>query len=118
MPLVKVENREGKPLQAEIYKDSEKVGVADVNGQLELPAGDYKAKLDGYDDKTFRVRNQATPNFVAMATLAQVNPKSEGGLLKNLTQGDLIVLFFVGAIVVGLTAFGLIKKVNKASFKI
>lgn len=102
MPLLKVENREGVPLVAEIYKGSELIGKTDAKGELELPKGDYKAKAVDYDDKSFRVHNQATPNFVVMASLSQVNTKSNTNFFKKLSQQDWIVLI---AVAVGVVAF-------------
>ena len=90
MPYIKVENRSGEPLVAQIYKDSTLVGTTDTKGEMEIASGDYVAKVDNYDQKRFRVHNQSTPNYVSMTKISELNaPK--GNALTNLKQGDLIV---------------------------
>jgi hypothetical protein len=113
MPLIQVSNRDGKPISAEIYKDSALVGTTDVKGELELPVGDYQAKAIEYDSKSFRVRNQAKPNAVVMSLASEVN-KSEQGFFKNLKQQDWLVLIAVSVIVVSFATFYTIKKRRNA----
>jgi hypothetical protein len=115
MPSIKVSNREGLPLVAEIYQDSELAGNTDTEGVLELPAGDYVAKVSGYDEKRFRVRNQATPNFVVLSSLSEIN-QSGSGLSKEFQQQDLIVLAFIGIAI--LTTLTIMAKSKKGKAKI
>jgi hypothetical protein len=111
MPLVKVENRDGKPIGAEIYKDSALIGVSDA-GQIELPVGDYEAKAIGYDSKRFRVRNQPS-NSVTMSLVTEVNTK-EQGFFKKLNQRDWFVLIAVSTAVVAYATYYTIKKRKNA----
>ena len=111
MPLVKVQNREGKPIGAEIFKDSALVGVSNM-GEIDLPVGDYEAKAIGYDSKRFRVRNQPT-NAVVMSLESEVNVKQEG-FFKKLNQNDWLVLVAVSAVVVAFATYYTIKKRRNA----
>jgi len=114
MPLIQVSNRDGKPVSAEIYKDSALVGTTDIDGKLEIAVGDYQAKAIGYDSKSFRVRNQAKPNAVVMSLESEVT-KSETGFFKTLKQQDWLVLIAVSVVVVGFATFYTIKKRRKAN---
>ena len=109
MPFVQVTNREGKPISAEIYKDSALIGVTDAKGELELNVGDYQAKAIEYDSKSFRVRNQPKPNAVVMSLESEVN-NGEQGFFKNLKQQDWLVLIAVSVVVVAFATFYTIKK--------
>lgn len=111
MPLVKVQNRDGKPIGAEIYKDSALVGVSDT-GEIELPVGDYKAKAIGYDSKSFRVYNQPS-NPVVMSLVTEVN-SAEQGFFKKLNQNDWFVLIAVSTAVVAYATYYTIKKRKNA----
>ena len=111
MPLVKVQNREGKPIGAEIFKDSALVGVSNM-GEIDLPVGDYEAKAIGYDSKRFRVRNQPS-NAVVMSLISEVNVKEEG-FFKKLNQNDWLVLVAVSAVVVAFATYYTIKKRRNA----
>jgi len=111
MPLVKVQNREGKPIGAEIFKDSAPVGVSD-KGEIELPVGDYEAKAIGYDSKRFRVRNQPS-NAVVMSLESEVSNKQEG-FFKKLNQNDWLVLIGVSAVVIAFATFYTIRKRRNA----
>lgn len=113
MPFIQVTNRDGKPLSAEIYKDSALVGITDAKGELELPLGDYKAQAIGYDSKSFRVNNQPKPNPVTMRLLSEVN-QVEQGVFKNLRQQDWLVLIAVSVIVVSFATLYTIKKRKNA----
>ena len=112
MPLIQVSNRDGKPISAEIYKDSVLVGTTDADGKLDLPTGDYKAKSVGYDEKRFRVHNNPL-NPVNMSLLSEVN-QPEQGFFKNLKQQDWLVLIAVSIVVVGFATFYTIKKRRNA----
>jgi hypothetical protein len=113
MPFIQVSNRDGKPLSAEIYKDSALVGITDAQGELELPVGDYQAKAIEYDSKSFRVRNQPKPNAVVMSLASQVNQGGQG-FFKNLRQQDWLVLIAVSVVVVSFATFYTIKKRRNA----
>jgi hypothetical protein len=112
MPFIQVSNRDGKPLSAEIYKDSALVGITDAQGKLDLPTGDYKAKSVGYDEKRFRVHNNPL-NPVKMRLLSEVN-QPEQGFFKNLKQQDWLVLVAVSVVVVSFATFYTIKKRKNA----
>jgi hypothetical protein len=113
MPFIQVTNRDGKPLSAEIYKDSALVGITNAQGELELPLGDFKAKAIGYDSKSFRVPNQAKRVPVNMRLLSEVN-QPEQGFFKNLKQQDWLVLIAVSVVVVSFATFYTIKKRKNA----
>lgn len=106
MTNVSVEDRDGKPIIAEIFKDSVLVGVTN-QGKIRLPVSNYEAKANGYDSKRFRVPLQ--PSYaVVMSSLSSVN-NTEEGFFKKLKQNDKLVLGLVVAIVV----FTLYKGINK-----
>ena len=111
MALVKVQNREGNPIGAEIFKDSALVGVSD-KGEIDLPVGNYEAKAIGYDSKRFRVYNQPS-NAVIMSLISEVNAKEEG-FFKKLNQNDWLVLVAVSAVVVAFATYYTIKKRRNA----
>lgn len=98
MPLVRVENRDGIALNAEIYQNSELVGVTDSKGELDLPTGDYKATSIGYDEKRFRVHNNPV-NPVVMSVLNQQNSQSKNGIFKDFKQQDWFILLGVSIVV-------------------
>jgi uncharacterized membrane protein YcjF (UPF0283 family) len=115
MAFIKTENREGKPIIAEIYQDTTLVGTTNPQGELELASGDYVAKAEGYDSKRFRVHNQATPHFVTMASLSQVNQSKSNATRNTFTQTDWAIFFALGIIFIGIASGALIASKKKNS---
>lgn len=63
MAKVTIYNKQGETLPAVIFKGingTEAVAAADIDGVVNLDAGDYTAKIIGYQDKPFRVHGEDT----------------------------------------------------------
>jgi hypothetical protein len=60
MAKVTIYDREGETLPAVIFKGNEAVAAAQIDGVVNLPSGDYVAKVVGFQDKPFRVHTEDT----------------------------------------------------------
>jgi LPXTG-motif cell wall-anchored protein len=109
MAKVTFYDREGETLPAVVFKGingTEAVAAAGIDGVVDLPMGDYTAKVVGFQDKPFRVYdNQNNPVTMrvyvdeAQNTLGEVQIVAER--VKETVKQNKWLIFVGAAVVIG-----------------
>jgi hypothetical protein len=60
MAKVTIYDKQGETLPAVIFQGDTAVAAAQIDGVVNLPSGDYVAKVVGFQDKPFRVHSEDT----------------------------------------------------------
>jgi hypothetical protein len=108
MAQITIVDQSNEGLPAIIFKDGAGVGVANIDGQVQLPNGKYVAKVIGYADTPFEVNGDA---YVLMKPVeVSATSKTIEITAKATTWKKWVKLGAIGLIIFGVVKFFTIKK--------